>query len=594
MSYFVDIPRLLLLPPCEILGNKEKLEAYIASPDKYVAKVTDTWLKKQALDWLIEYGPNLSELDISGIKVTLDQIQCTLLIDKLRTIETLNLSNCSLSEWPLVINQLSCLKCLNLSRNTNLNSKGLPLLELPKLEELNITHCPINSLSIHPMTSKSSKLLIIIGSKETRYITMSLLNRIQTGKVKLEVIEDFRKQLMFPPFKCFENLNELSKFIEHPEKELLLLENTEKTIKTLTWMLSSENSTLQSLNLSGYSAIYDMYRDKWLKEVLSSPQIPTVTTLNLSGCNLKHVPDLKFLQNLEKLDLSYNALKEIDRKLNFATMKTLVLTGNPLERIELLEFGQKETLPNLELIECGSPETKYIGMPVLQRAAEGKLKIDVPIEHRETLILPPCRLLDEGPTGLKECVKQPEIFLKNVADKKNILLWSFNDDKQSVDLSGLKDICEDHNVLNEVLRSPKLAGIKHLNLSDCGLLTLSDLTHFKELKSLSFCSNCITTINYEMIPDSVTELHVTENPMVTLNASYQTHGKLKFIKGGSDYLRFIPSDVLKRHFDGKLEIVLQGCSTSMLMPTFEIFNSRSLLEQYLRQPEYFLRKDTRC
>ena len=133
-------------------------------------------------------------------------------------------------------------------------------------------------------------------------------------------------------------------------------------------------------------------------------------------------------------------------------------------------------------------------------------------------ILPPYKLLNEGPTGLIECVRQPEIYLKNVADKKNILLWSFNDNKQSVDLSGLKDICEDHNVLNEVLRSPKLASIKHLNLNDCGLLTIPDLTHFKEMKSLSFCSNCVTTINYEMIPDSVTELEVTGNPMEILKA----------------------------------------------------------------------------
>ena len=124
---------------------------------------------------------------------------------------------------------------------------------------------------------------------------MSLLNRIQSGKVKLEVIEDFQKQLMFPPFKCFENLNKLKNFIEHPEKELSLFENTDKTIKTLTWMLSPENSKLQSLNLSGYSAIYDMYRDKWLKEVLSSPQIPTITTLNISHCSLKNVPDLNFV-----------------------------------------------------------------------------------------------------------------------------------------------------------------------------------------------------------------------------------------------------------------------------------------------------------
>ena len=578
----------LLLPPCGIIENKQLLETYIASPDKYLTKVTDSCLKKEALDWLLENAPNnLSELDISGTEMPLDRIQSILLIEKIKALETLNLSNCSLNEWPSV-NHLSFLKRLNLSRNTKLKSKGLALVELPKLEELNITHCPINSLSIHPTTSKSSKLRIIIGSKETRYITMSLLKRIQTGKISLEVIQDFQKQLMFPPFKCFENIEELAKFIEHPEKELLLFENTDQTIKTLTWMLSSENSTLQSVNLSEYSAIYDTYRDKWLKEVLSSPQMPTIRTLNLSGCNLKNVPDLTLLQNLEKLDLSYNALKEIDRKLNFTMMTTLVLTGNPLERIELLEFGQKQTSPNLELIECGSPETKYIGLPILQRAAEGKLKIAVPSDHKETLILPPYKLLHEGPAGLKKCVRQPESYLKNVADKKNILLWSFNDNKQSVDLSGLKDICEDHNVLNEVLRSPKLASIKHLNLNDCGLLTIPDLTHFKELKSLSFCSNCVTTINYEMIPDSVTELEATGNPMEILKASYQTHCKLTSIKVGSDYLRFIPSNVLERFFDGKLKIVLGGC-TSLLMPNIKVFNSRAMLQEYLRRPEYFLK-----
>ena len=315
--YFRQYTNDLLLPPYGILQNKQWLETYIASPDKYVTKAADSFLKNQALEWLLENGPNnWSELNISSIKMPLDRIQSILMVEMIKAIEILSLSNCSLSEWPLV-NHLSSLKRLDLSRNTKLNNKGLASLELPKLEELDISYCHINSLSIHPMTSKSSKLRIIIGSKETRYITMSLLMRIQTGKISLEVIENFQKQLMFPPFKCFENMQELAKFIEHPEKELLLFENTDQTIKTLTWMVSSENSTLQSVNLSGYSSIYDTYRDKWMKEVLSSPQMPTITTLSLSECNLKNVPDLTLLQNIEKLDLSYNALKEIDRKFNF-------------------------------------------------------------------------------------------------------------------------------------------------------------------------------------------------------------------------------------------------------------------------------------
>ena len=74
----------------------------------------------------------------------------------------------------------------------------------------------------------------------------------------------------------------------------------------------------------------------------------TITDLNLSGNRLEDITPLSYLQNIERLDLSYN---DISSELPFMAMyslESLNLTGNPLtdEQVELI----RKNLPNCDVI----------------------------------------------------------------------------------------------------------------------------------------------------------------------------------------------------------------------------------------------------
>lgn len=74
----------------------------------------------------------------------------------------------------------------------------------------------------------------------------------------------------------------------------------------------------------------------------------TITDLNLSGNRLEDITPLSYLQNIERLDVSYN---DISSELPFMAMyslESLNLTGNPLtdEQVELI----RKNLPNCDVI----------------------------------------------------------------------------------------------------------------------------------------------------------------------------------------------------------------------------------------------------
>ena len=74
----------------------------------------------------------------------------------------------------------------------------------------------------------------------------------------------------------------------------------------------------------------------------------SITDLNLSGNRLEDITPLSYLQNIERLDVSYN---DISSELPFMAMyslESLNLTGNPLtdEQVELI----RKNLPNCDVI----------------------------------------------------------------------------------------------------------------------------------------------------------------------------------------------------------------------------------------------------
>ena len=74
----------------------------------------------------------------------------------------------------------------------------------------------------------------------------------------------------------------------------------------------------------------------------------TITDMNLSGNRIDDITPISYLQNVERLDVSYNDISSELPFMALYSLETLNLTGNPLtfDQVELI----RKNLPNCDVI----------------------------------------------------------------------------------------------------------------------------------------------------------------------------------------------------------------------------------------------------
>ena len=104
---------------------------------------------------------------------------------------------------------------------------------------------------------------------------------------------------------------------------------------------------------------------------------------------------------LKILDLSKNNLRSIELESQFGLLKELYLTENPLERIEF----DISRFPKLEKLECGSQDTKYISVPILERVTQG-LETIIPESCQTSLLLPKYKIIKSHRSQLLKFIEK--------------------------------------------------------------------------------------------------------------------------------------------------------------------------------------------
>ena len=367
---------------------------------------------------------------------------------KLQSLEELNLSDCGLQQFPISLSNLTALKKLDLSRNSELKSLPEDIgSKLQNLEELNLRGCGLQQFPISLSNLTALKKLNLSGNSELKSLPEDIGSKLQN----LEELDLWRCGLQQLPISL-SNLTAL--------KKLNLGGNSE--LKSLPEDIGSKLQNLEEL---------DLWRCGLQQLPISLSNLTALKKLNLGGnSELKSLPEDigSKLQNLEELYLSTCGLQQFPISLsNLTALKKLDLSGNSELKSLPEDIGSK--LQNLEVL--------YLSTCGLQQC---------PISLSNLTELKKLHLSDN-----RELKSLPEDIGSKLQNLKELYLWGCGLQQFPISLSNLTALKKLHLSDNSELKSlpedigSKLQNLEELYLWGCGLqqfpISLSNLTALKKL-----------------------------------------------------------------------------------------------------------------
>lgn len=79
-------------------------------------------------------------------------------------------------------------------------------------------------------------------------------------------------------------------------------------------------------------------------DVVLQSQMDTITTIDLSGLDIKDIRDAVFLTNVKELNLSYNGITDISPVVSLDSLHYLDLRANKLENIDMLTYASSDSM----------------------------------------------------------------------------------------------------------------------------------------------------------------------------------------------------------------------------------------------------------
>ena len=586
----------LVFPPERIIRDGPVAD-FIKRPYSYIREVGEE-RRAMVLRWMLEkYHDSLEEFSCRGFENVIQIFNpCQLqdLIDHyacLHSVKKLELSNCELKQCPN-FKVLHNLEDLNLDDNSIKELAGFE--ENNNLKTVSVRNNLLTAVNVHPR----SMTRIILGSDRLKYIGIDLLRAKLDGCMKIYITDYHAERLLFPQNSVLQDNSKLENFVKNPLQKVLGIKDISQRRETLVWMFTTNQYGYTDLDLSYQYEIFGDMAEKDMTAVLESDCLQHLRHLTLKNCDLKKVPKLKIFNMLHSLDLSDNYLTTFElNSESKSQLRHLNVIGNPLERIEI-DVGN---LPHLEVLKCGSPATKYISIPVLERCMRN-MSLEIPPQYRGSLLLPSYDIIknDLVHEFIGNSVKY-STQISDLEERKNILMWLLSNrkDQESFRLTGQKDLCMEPSLLKKLLQEPYLMKIKRLSLDKCGLTSLPNIRHLANLEVLDIGRNaiCDASMNYKNLPKSLSELNIAGNPIETLWTDADTLASWKVcdkrstpltIRCGSKHTRFISFTLLDAFQNDQLEIKVESeFREILLMPTYAILSSTSLGE-YIVQPEQSL------
>ena len=583
-------PSVYLFPPLDAL-KEGNLRTFLDQPYSHLTHVKSA-NRGTVLIWLLtNYKGNFKNFSFNCFDSTPFQpSQYERLISEhkcLWSVKSLDLSNCNLVECP----DLSSLHNLLELRLENNSLVTIHDLEKHMLQKLFVAGNPLRSVSL----DMKSLDTIRIGSATTVFVGHTLLKAKLDDKLKIEVLCDYTGILRFPKYNILCDKNKLRAFLENPMQNLLNIRNPVERKEALHWALTTNQYDLSNLDLSDQKELFSNMSSEELRELLSSNCMNKLLSFSMKNCQLTKLPKFHIWKQLQTLNLSDNNLKSIEIDSGPCLLKELYISGNPLERIEI-DFAH---FPQLKTLECGSSETKYISIPILERVTKKDLKLHIPKDYRNALLLPAYKVIHND-KKLSKFVSNPVKYAYNIPDSRErqyIIIWLLGSRENQFSL----ELNEEKNMkilLDKLLKESLLIKIHKLSLSKGDLTTLPDLRHLEKLQHLDISYNKMSNINYFHLPLKLRELCIEGNPVKVINVednilrSWEASKIVKTLQCGSEHTKFISFRVLQSVQSQNIKInIVSEFQKNLLMPSYEVLEMHHL-NDYLRHPDKYLTKRT--
>ena len=316
------------------------------------------------------------------------------------------------------------------------------------------------------------------------------------------------------------------------------------------------------------------FSDSNLKLEVISTLPETVSELVVKNCNITQLPECF---NIVYLDISNNFLPNLSTSKTFPNLEHLCVQGNDFETIEY----HRESFPSLRKLECGSSKCKFVSFLVIQEVISEQISIELSSETN--LLLPPNSLIYQK-SALKTYIETPEMNVDNL----EAMLWLTGESKKVFERFVLSDkrlLLKKINfsALQNILQMNSLLQINHLILSKIDLSSLPHLHQLKSLKFLNISKNIISDMANVLLPDSLINIDLSENPIKNLKLNLQQVPLLSYLKAGSKETVTLDREILLKVLSKALVLdILPKFKDSLRSPPF------SSLSENTEELQHFL------
>lgn len=225
--------------------------------------------------------------------------------------------------------------------------------------------------------------------------------RKQPVPIEVEVPRQYQDKLLLPSYDvllavCSTKASE-NPYMHCPEQHLKDLPENKRN-EALEWLLENRPKHLTELSFENQTWV----NDQTFRNLIQGNGLDHIETLNLSGCRLSHIPELKRMELLGTLDIRNNRLTSLNTDRIPPNLTEILASGNLISTVDF----NPTSVPYLKKIEIGSDSTEFISLRVLREFDKTRGKVILmPQEFRPNLIFPSWSMLDHRTEDLMECLK---------------------------------------------------------------------------------------------------------------------------------------------------------------------------------------------
>ena len=368
----------------------------------------------------------------------------------------------------------------------------------------------------------------------------------------------------------------VSDYILNPEKYLIKIENITKRRQALQWLIVKENFVFRFVDFTDQHWLFKKHFD------FSSKTFRKVLSLTLDNCGIHELPIISGIETLKHLSLSDNHLYEFP-VFQMPTVQSLDVKGNPIEEIDF----DIDAFPQLTTLTFGSEKTRFITVRVLNQFRIGKLNLFVPEEYRGHLLQPQWNDVEECIGRYLSSNSLDVSHIMSNGAKWEVIWWQLEKNEKirtMLEFSNQADFCQylGHHRLNQVFQHPALLFLTDLNISYCELNFLPEWDMLTNLRYADLSGNNLSTVPKS---SSLRVLDITKNSIRKVFFHEFSFPKLLSVTAGSDYLKYISCSLLKR----TTVTIKPNYQRSLVMPPGDVIGEVSQVNEYLKNPERFMR-----